>query len=47
MLAFHANLQSCSGKSEAMRQAAMKLLADKRYNHPFYWAGFIVVGDPQ
>ena len=47
MLAFHANLQSGSGKSEVMRQAAMKLLADKRYNHPFYWAGFIVVGDPQ
>jgi CHAT domain-containing protein/Tfp pilus assembly protein PilF len=47
MLAFHRNLQSGSGKSEALRQASMKLMADKRYNHPFYWAGFIVVGDPQ
>ncbi len=45
MLAFHRNLQTGSSKSEAMRQAAMKLMADKRYNHPFYWAGFIVVGD--
>ena len=47
MLSFHRNLQSGSGKSEAMRQASMKLMLDKRYNHPFYWAGFIVVGDPQ
>ena len=45
MLAFHRNLQSGSGKSEAMRQASIKLMLDKRYNHPFYWAGFIVVGD--
>ena len=47
MLEFHRNLQTGAGKSEAMRRAAMKLMADKKYNHPFYWAGFIVVGDPQ
>jgi CHAT domain-containing protein len=47
MLAFHRNLQSGSSKSEGLRQASMKLMADKKYNHPFYWAGFIVVGDPQ
>jgi CHAT domain-containing protein len=47
MLEFHRNLQTGASKSEAMRRAAMKLMADKKYNHPFYWAGFIVVGDPQ
>jgi ketosteroid isomerase-like protein len=47
MLAFHRNLQSGTGKSEALRHASLKLMADKTYNHPFYWAGFIVVGDPQ
>ena len=32
-------------KAEAMRQAALKLLGSNRYNHPFYWAPFIVIGD--
>jgi CHAT domain-containing protein/tetratricopeptide (TPR) repeat protein len=45
MLAFHGNLKSGATKSEALRQAAMKLMTNKKYNHPFYWAGFIVVGD--
>jgi CHAT domain-containing protein len=45
MLAFHGNLKGGATKSEALRQAALKLLADKKYNHPFYWASFIVVGD--
>lgn len=45
MLAFHRGLKSGAGKSEAMRRAALKIMADRRYEHPFYWAGFIVVGD--
>ena len=45
MLEFHRHLQAGAGKGEAMRRAALKLMADKRYNHPFYWASFIVVGD--
>jgi CHAT domain-containing protein len=31
-------------KAEALRQAAMKLMKDRKYQHPFYWAGFVVVG---
>jgi tetratricopeptide (TPR) repeat protein len=45
MLAFHRNLQTGATTSESMCRAAMKLMSDKRYNHPFYWAGFIVIGD--
>jgi len=45
MLELHKNLKSGESKSEAMKKAAMKLIADRRYEHPFYWAGFIVVGD--
>jgi CHAT domain-containing protein len=33
------------GKAEALRRAALRLLRNRRYNHPFYWAAFIVVGD--
>jgi len=31
-------------KSEALRQASLHLLKDPRYRHPFYWAGFVLVG---
>lgn len=45
MLEFHRGLRAGVGKSEAMRRAAVKLIGDRRYQHPFYWAGFIVGGD--
>jgi CHAT domain-containing protein/tetratricopeptide (TPR) repeat protein len=32
-------------KSEALRRAALKLLRSEKYKDPFYWAGFVVVGD--
>jgi CHAT domain-containing protein/Tfp pilus assembly protein PilF len=32
-------------KAEALRQAALKLLKKPQTQHPFYWAGFVLVGD--
>jgi CHAT domain-containing protein len=32
-------------KAQALRQAALMLMAQPAYAHPFYWAGFVVVGD--
>jgi CHAT domain-containing protein/Tfp pilus assembly protein PilF len=32
-------------KTEALRQAALKLLKNPQTSHPFYWAGFVLVGD--
>jgi len=46
MLEFHRNLKSGTTKGDAIRQAAIKLISGKRYSHPFYWAGFIVLGNP-
>jgi CHAT domain-containing protein len=39
--------QSATGanKAEALRRAALKLASDPKYRHPFYWAGFVVVGN--
>jgi CHAT domain-containing protein/ketosteroid isomerase-like protein len=34
-----------ASKARALQRAALSLLKDKRYSHPFYWAGFIVIGD--
>jgi len=47
MIEFHRNLLSRPGisKAEALRQASLKLLKTEKYRHPFYWAGFIVMGD--
>ncbi|HEV8483896.1 MAG TPA: CHAT domain-containing tetratricopeptide repeat protein [Blastocatellia bacterium] len=51
MVEFHGNLRSHFkpggqqlGPALALREAALKLLKNRRYSHPFYWAGFVVVG---
>jgi len=32
-------------KAEALRQAQLKLLNDSAYQHPYYWAPFVLVGN--
>ena len=32
-------------KAEALRQAQLKLLQDPQYNHPYFWAPFVLVGN--
>ncbi|THD38041.1 MAG: CHAT domain-containing protein [Sphingomonas sp.] len=31
--------------AEALRQAQLKLMADPQTSHPYYWAGFALIGD--
>ncbi len=48
MVNFHRSLmlkQNKSTKTDALRQAALKLLRNPGTSHPFYWAGFVLVGD--
>ncbi|MEK6282834.1 MAG: CHAT domain-containing tetratricopeptide repeat protein [Acidobacteriota bacterium] len=50
MVNFHRLLQGSkdqSGlrKAEALRQASIKLMAEPKYRHPFFWSGFVVVGE--
>ena len=50
MLGFHRGLRSKTRpltKAEALRQAVLSLLKNPRTDHPFYWAGFVLVGDGQ
>lgn len=32
-------------KAAALREASLKLISSERYAHPFYWAGFVLIGD--
>ncbi|HEX5884317.1 MAG TPA: CHAT domain-containing tetratricopeptide repeat protein [Pyrinomonadaceae bacterium] len=46
MVNFHgALISSKPTKREALRQAALKLMKNPETSHPFYWAGFVLVGD--
>jgi CHAT domain-containing protein len=49
MVDFYAALKSnqnggAVNKAGALRTAALSLMKDGRYRHPFYWAGFVMVG---
>ena len=39
------NDHSSGNKSQALREASLGLLKDRRYRHPFYWAGFVLVSN--
>lgn len=52
MLEFHRQIKAGTErtrarvtKAGALRQAALRLMKTEGYSHPFYWAGFVVVGN--
>jgi CHAT domain-containing protein len=52
MLSFHRHLRAPRAaaraqvtKAEALRQAALQVMKNPATSHPFYWAGFVLVGD--
>ncbi len=48
MAEYHRQLQKGGApvsKAQALRQASLKLLQNKLYGHPHFWAGFALVGD--
>jgi CHAT domain-containing protein len=49
MLAFHRELRAKAGQSKggALRSAALGLMKRPEYRHPYYWAGFHLLGNGQ
>lgn len=45
MIGFHQRLREGATKSAALQQASLALLKQPKTRHPFYWAGFVVIGD--
>ena len=47
MTGFHRGLAANrAARAESLRAASLALLATPERRHPFYWAGFILVGAP-
>jgi CHAT domain-containing protein/tetratricopeptide (TPR) repeat protein len=46
MQAFYAELKNGTPKAEALRRAQLALLKDRKTRHPFFWAPFVLTGDP-
>jgi CHAT domain-containing protein len=52
MVEFHRGLKArmqnpkvSLGAAQSLRAAALKMLRGEQYRHPFWWAGFVVIGD--
>ncbi len=48
MINFHKRLKDQTSnnrsKADALRQATLDLMKELRYKHPFFWAGFVMIG---
>jgi len=44
MIAFHRNRRNGMHDAQALRSAALTVRKDPAYQHPFYWAPFIMIG---
>ncbi|HEU4391686.1 MAG TPA: CHAT domain-containing tetratricopeptide repeat protein, partial [Blastocatellia bacterium] len=47
MVRFYQQLDNGQDKAAALQQAKLKLIQNSRYAQPFYWAPFILIGDPK
>jgi CHAT domain-containing protein/Tfp pilus assembly protein PilF len=46
MVAFHRKLREGLARDEALRQAMIHLQQNPQTAHPYYWAAFVLTGDP-
>jgi CHAT domain-containing protein len=44
MLQFHRGVHGSLSKARAMQQASLAVMKMPQYRHPFYWSGFVVMG---
>lgn len=44
MIEFHRNLRLKKSKPKALQAAMVSVLKNRKYNHPYFWAGFVLIG---
>jgi CHAT domain-containing protein len=44
MVEYYKRLQAGEGRAEALRQVQLKMLKSADWNHPYFWASFIPLG---
>ncbi|HXO20470.1 MAG TPA: CHAT domain-containing protein, partial [Thermoanaerobaculia bacterium] len=47
MVNLYRGLDVLQEKAEALRQAKLEMIASGPYAHPFYWAPFVLIGEPR
>ena len=47
MVSFHRLLRRGVAKDEALRRAMAAVAGEPEWAHPYYWAAFLLVGDPE
>ena len=47
MIAFYEYLADGEPKGRALRLAQLKVLEDERYDHPYFWSPFLMIGNWQ
>jgi CHAT domain-containing protein/Tfp pilus assembly protein PilF len=45
MLAFHRNLKQGTDSARSLQKAVLETIRNPEYRHPFYWAGFVMIGN--
>jgi len=45
MRSFYVNLIHAQSKSLALQQAQISMIKSKKYNHPYYWSPFVLIGN--
>jgi len=45
MTTFYSHLKAGASKAEALRQAQLHLLRNRKFAHPFFWSPFILIGN--
>lgn len=47
MVKFYQRLDSTVDKADALREAKLELMRNPRYASPYYWAPFVLIGEPK
>ncbi|HSN87110.1 MAG TPA: CHAT domain-containing protein, partial [Thermoanaerobaculia bacterium] len=47
MVRFYRHLNEAGDRAEALRLSKLELIREGRFDHPYYWAPFILIGQPR